>query len=58
MNVARVVQGIVVNIEIADQEWVDEQNSKNPDEQLIPYDEEAAIGYSYDYKKKKFISNK
>ena len=47
MNIARVVDGYVVNIEIADQEWLDAQDDPSL---FVPYtdDAPARIGDTWD----------
>jgi len=48
MNIARISNGIVINIEVADQEWLDAQDQT--DVTFIPYTEEAParIGDTWD----------
>jgi len=47
MNIARIVNGVVVNIEVADQKWIDAQDDPAA---FVPYDEAtpAAIGWRYE----------
>lgn len=49
MNIARIEDGIVVNIEVADAEWLDAQTPP-PGVALVPYtpDNPAFIGLGYD----------
>lgn len=51
MNIARIAlaSGLVVNIECADQEWLD-AHADDPDYLFEPYPDEqpANIGYGYD----------
>jgi hypothetical protein len=48
MNIARVVDGYVVNIEVADQEWIDAQD--DPAVTFVPYidDKPAYVGGTWD----------
>ena len=48
MNIARIIDGIVVNIEVADQEWLDAQD--DPDVTFVPFTdaEPAAMGGTWD----------
>jgi len=48
MNIARIINGTVVNIEVADQEWLDAQD--DPDVTFVPYGDEAPayIGGTWD----------
>lgn len=50
MNIARVVDGTVVNIEVTSQEWIDAQD--DPAVTFIPYtdDAPASIGGAWDGK--------
>lgn len=50
MNIARVVDGTVVNVEVADQEWIDAQD--DPGVTFVPYEDDApaVIGASWDGK--------
>lgn len=53
MNVARILDGIVINIEVADSEWF-ENNKVGPDGSiLVPYSNEnpAYIGFGWSEEK-------
>lgn len=49
MNVARILNGIVINIEVADQEWFEANSVGSDGSILIPYTNEqpAYIGLSW-----------
>ena len=48
MNIARIIDGTVVNVEVASQEWLDGQSM--PGVEFVPYTaaNPACIGYPYD----------
>lgn len=52
LKIARVVDGVVVNIEIATQEWLEENQNKQDAALLIPYTEEhpAFVGFGWSEK--------
>jgi hypothetical protein len=50
MNVARIIDGTVVNIEVAEQSWIDAQD--DPNVTFVPYTDDAptVIGATWDGK--------
>lgn len=49
LNIARIVDGVVVNIEVADQDWLQQNTAENGEFQLVVYHDEnpAHIGLGW-----------
>jgi hypothetical protein len=55
MNVARIQDGVVINIEVADEAWIDWANTQDWGVTFVPFEDAVKIGDRY--QKGKFIPN-